>query len=157
MAPGAGLLEGLPAIAAVVYVVCVALRLALYNVTPEASNVGTFRGIPSTLGGALVASGFLTWLSLSGQPAVLANTLPAALLLLGALMVSPFHLPKLKARRSRLFNVFQAAVVAFSYVVAFARLLPEVLFAIGSVYMVCGLVVAALPGRPEPDEAEEPV
>ena len=140
--------------------VCTALRLALYNVTPESSNAGTFRGIPSTLGGALVASGFLTWSAYSGDATLLIRGLPAFMLLLGALMVSPFHLPKLKARRSKAFNVFQGVMVVFCYASAMARQLPELLFLLGSVYMVVGLIVAALPGRAEggaeEEEAEEP-
>ena len=156
-AAGPGYLDELAGVAAAVYVVCAALRLALYNVTPDSSTAGTFRGMPSTLAGALVGGAYLTWAARSGDAALLARGLPALMLLLGALMVSPFHLPKLKVRRSKAFNVFQAVVVVFCYVTAAARLLPEALLAIAATYTVAGLALGALPRRSdeESDEVEE--
>jgi len=138
-----------------IYVVCVASRLALYNVSPGASTSSTFRGIPSTLGGAIIASAYLTWSAHIGAPEVLSKAMPALLLILGGLMISPFPLPKVAPRRNKAFNILQAGAIVATYIIGFARILPEFLFAEAFGYLLVGLCAGTMAARRAAEEAAE--
>jgi hypothetical protein len=102
-----------------------------------------------------VASGFLTWERHPVSDAVLHYS-PAALVLLGALMLSKLLLPKLVHRRSRAFNVFQYGNVACAYVLGPLMLFPEYLFALAASYTVGGVLwCLAFPPKSPAAEATE--
>lgn len=160
------------------YVIAAALRLAKFNVVsddppagpsqggdqPEPVAVGRayFFGIPTTLCGAFVASFFLVatrypWL----RPYL--QVLPAAMFVLGFMMVSRVPLPKLKAARTIPGNIWVFGNVAAVYTCGLARLCPEYLLVVAVGYMVVGALVAMArgvkaPALPRPaisDEREE--
>lgn len=122
-----------------IYVICVTARLALFNVTESAPKDPYFRGIPSTLGGALIATGFLSWQEFGEAREVLSYG-PTILLGLGILMVCPLRLAKLAARKNRLVNATQAVAVVLTYMCGILRMLPQALFALGATYMLLGLI-----------------
>ena len=129
------------------YLLCAAWRLALYNATPEASTSASFRGIPSTLAGGIVVTGYLTWLSLGASAGTLAAAGPTVLLGLGLLMISPLPLPKIARRKYRLVHVGQTVAITFAYVVGILRVLPEALFVLAVGYTLIGLLVRWVPSR----------
>ena len=121
------------------YVVAAAVRLARFNVSSPPLGDRLFYGVPTTLCGAVVASGLLTWERHPVSDAILRYS-PAALVLLGALMVSTLLLPKLTPRRSRAFNVFQYGNVACAYVCGPLMLFPEYLFGLAASYTLGGVL-----------------
>jgi CDP-diacylglycerol--serine O-phosphatidyltransferase len=125
--------------ACAVYVVAAAVRLARFNVSTPPLGDQLFYGVPTTLCGAMVASGFLSWERNSASEELLRYS-PAALVMLGALMVSRLVLPKLKRRRSRVVNVFQYLNVAAAYVCGPLMVLPEYLFALAASYSLGGVL-----------------
>lgn len=140
------------------YVICVSLRLALFNSTEEAPEADAFRGIPSTLGGAILASGFLTALSFELSPDGVRLGLTSGLIVLGMLMISPWPLPKIKTRQQPLFNVMQGSLIGASYIAGFLRVFPEILFVEAAGYLVVGMTIGGrrvqAPGKRSRDEDE---
>jgi CDP-diacylglycerol--serine O-phosphatidyltransferase len=130
---------GLLVAACATYVVAAAVRLARFNISSPPFGDRLFYGVPTTLCGAIVAAGLLTWEKHPVSDAILRYS-PAALVLLGALMVSRLLLPKLTPRRSRAFNVFQYGNVACAYVLGPLMLFPEYLFALAAGYAVGGVL-----------------
>ena len=129
---------------AIFYVICVAGRLAHFNTT-AAEQSETFRGIPSTLGGAVLATGLLVWATEGIGGDLLLRATSSGFLVLGILMVAPVRLPKLRVRDSTMLNVFFGVGALVTYVLGFARMYPEVLFLQAFGYMVIGLVVGTTP------------
>jgi CDP-diacylglycerol--serine O-phosphatidyltransferase len=127
--------------AAAFYVVMAAVRLARYNVETSAVGDRLFFGVPSTMSGGLIASGFLVATRHLTGPDAAWPPLAAAgiLVLLGLLMISRFPLPKLRVRRSRWFNYFQAANIVAAYTLAALMMFPEFLFAQGFSYIAVGM------------------
>lgn len=138
--------RGVVMVAAGLYVVALAVRLARFNITTGGESV--FLGIPGTLMGAILGAAYLTW-EKYGLATELLRYSPACLLIGAGLMVSSIRLPKLKMRRSKVFNAFQVANIVTSYTLGPLMLLPEVLLAQALVYTVAGVIVGAL----QPDEA----
>ena len=100
--PGEGTIAG----ACAVYTLAVAIRLARFNVRePEGSKL-LFFGVPTTLCGGLLGSGWLT-MGVFGVDAAVEPILPFVLLVLGALMVSNVRMPKFSMRWSKPVNIFQ--------------------------------------------------
>jgi CDP-diacylglycerol--serine O-phosphatidyltransferase len=133
------------------YVVALAVRLARFNVITSAGD-SCFLGVPGTLLGAVLASGFLTATKYT-LPEVVLDAAPAALVVAALLMISTLRLPKLKPRKSRAFNVFQYGNVAVAYVIGPLMLFPEYLFGLAVTYLCGGLVSGMLAHEPE-EEAE---
>jgi len=115
-----------------------ALRLARFNIS-NSGRCSFMFGLPSTVGGALVAlfvlvglkhyqdiPFFVQWL----------KVLPALLLIVGALEVSTLKLPKVAKRRSILLNILQVAGFITLLVLVLLRTMPEVLLLLGSSYLV---------------------
>jgi CDP-diacylglycerol--serine O-phosphatidyltransferase len=125
--------------ACAIYVVAAAVRLARFNISTPPLGDRLFYGVPTTLCGAMVAAGFLTWERASASEALLRYS-PAALGVLGVLMVSKLLLPKLKHRRSPVVNVVQYVNVAAAYVCAPLMVLPEYLFALATGYALGGVL-----------------
>ncbi|MSP26181.1 MAG: hypothetical protein EXR75_13690 [Myxococcales bacterium] len=144
------------AAAAGLYALALAVRLARFNITVTDEPI--FLGIPGTLMGALLASGYLTWSKYALPPTLLAAA-PAILVGASALMISSIRIPKLKLRKNKAMNLFQLANVAAGYVLAPLMIFPEYLFGIGVVYAVggvaWGLFYRPAPGEAEPESPEE--
>ncbi|MCS6915761.1 MAG: CDP-alcohol phosphatidyltransferase family protein [Myxococcales bacterium] len=139
--------EGLPYVLlctiCVVYVLCTALRLARFNISP--SNPSFFFGIPSTMSGASVLSILIT-LGKYGDPAWTAGEryagprllgqvrldgvmpfYPLLLLAFGVAMVSRWRVPKVGHLRSRAANVYVIGNLMVGYTCGLLRTLPEYL------------------------------
>jgi CDP-diacylglycerol--serine O-phosphatidyltransferase len=124
------------------YVVMAAGRLARYNIQTSVLGDRLFFGLPSTPSGALIGSGFLVaGRHLAGVPGTdsLAILVPAVLVLNGCLMVTRLPLPKLRVRRARWFNYFQAANIVGAYVCTALMLVPEYLFLLALSYATIGV------------------
>lgn len=105
---------------ALAYAVLTAVRLARFNVMTAVLGPYLFLGLPSTLSGGLLASGFLASLEcglLRSWPAFYA-WLPIMLLINGLLMVCNLPLPKLKMSKRLPWRVAQivAAVAIYGVV-----------------------------------------
>lgn len=139
-------------VAAGTYALALAVRLARFNVT-TGPNDAVFLGIPGTLMGALLASGFLAWDKYHGSEAVLALS-PVVLLVCAALMVSNLRLPKLAMRKNKAINLFQLANVAIAYVFGPLMIFPEYLFGQAVAYLVIGLGVGFMMPKLSEEAAE---
>jgi len=123
------------------YAVLAAARLARYNVQTAVLGDRLFFGLPSTLGGALISTGYLVaGRHLAGRPEAswLVFLIPVVLLCTGVLMITTFPLPKLRMRRRPWVNWFQMANIAVVYVVAPLMLFPEYLFVLALSYVTVG-------------------
>lgn len=137
-----------------VFVVAVSSRLARFNVSEPPNGHLMFYGIPTTLIGAVLASGYLTWYNL-GLPEEWMAAAPFVLLVAAFSMVSNVRLPKLKPRKSLALNVFQASNVLFAYVVAPFKLFPEILFLQSLFYLMVGVIWYAIAPPQVSEEAVE--
>ena len=54
----------------------------------------------------------------------------------GILMVSPLYLPKLVARKNKLFNLVQIILIIVGYICGFGMVIPEILYGILLLYGV---------------------
>jgi CDP-diacylglycerol--serine O-phosphatidyltransferase len=130
--------------AAVFYVICVCGRLAHFNTTVEDQS-DTFRGIPSTLGGGVLAGIFLVWATNGPGGDLLLRGVTGSYVVLGILMVAPLRLPKIKRRDSFAINFFTAVSAGATYVFGFSRVFPELLLLIAVGYLVIGLFIGTAP------------
>lgn len=137
--------------ASALYAVALAVRLARFNITTGDGSV--FQGVPGTLMGGVLASGYLAFHKHPVPDAILPYT-PAFAILGALLMVSTLRIPKLKLRKNKAFNAFQVVNMASAYILAPLRLFPEYLFGLSMLYLVGGLVAGAL--GPAEAPAEEP-
>ncbi len=123
------------------YVVMAASRLARYNITTAALGDRLFFGLPSTLSGGLIASGYIVAARhLAGWAEVrsLAVLIPGVLLVNGCLMVTRFPLPKLRLGRARWWRWFQLANIVAVYLCASLMIVPEYLFLLSVCYAIIG-------------------
>jgi CDP-diacylglycerol--serine O-phosphatidyltransferase len=134
------------------YFLCGAIRLARYNVTHEDAP-GWFRGLPTTIAGALVSSGFLAARQL-GLDAIVPWGLPLLLAACALLMISSLWLRKEVRPRSRLALGVGVLLVASVYGLGFARHYPGYIFAAILAYPAIGFVLGAL--RPPAPRAPHP-
>ncbi len=137
--------EGFIAGACAVYTLAVAIRLARFNVTEPEGSSFLFLGVPTTLCGAIFASGWLTAQS-QGVVEAVAPSMPIVLLVLGALMVSNVRIPKFSLRWPKAVNAFQLTNVGLVYIFVPLRIFPEYLFLVGFGYLVFGVAWAAIWG-----------
>ena len=111
-----------------------------------------FYGIPTTLIGAVLASGYLSWLSL-GLPDEWMAAAPFLLLICSFAMVSNVKLPKLKVRKSLALNIFpglQCFVCLRRYSV---QDIPRDLFLQSLFYLSVGIIWYAI-APPQANEEE---
>ena len=133
VAPGQGVVAG----ACAVYALAVAIRLARFNVSnPEGSSF-MFVGVPTTLCGAILASGWLSAAS-QGWTESVAPWMPVMLIVAGALMVSNVRIPKFVLRWSKPVNAFQVVNMLIAYILVPLRMYPEYLFILSTGFLVCG-------------------
>jgi CDP-diacylglycerol--serine O-phosphatidyltransferase len=123
------------------YVVAVSARLARFNITDPPGGSQFFFGIPTTLCGALVSSGFLS-ADIHLVPAKVWAAMPLLLAVMAVLMVSNVRLPKFQKRKNRLVNLFQNINVVAVYVVTPLMVYPQYLFLMALAYLVFGTVWA---------------
>jgi CDP-diacylglycerol---serine O-phosphatidyltransferase len=137
-----------------VYALALAIRLARFNVTTGGESV--FFGIPGTLMGAIIGSGYLTWEKYGISERALLYS-PAVLVVAALLMISTLHLPKLKLRKSKAMNALTIANIAGVYVCGPLMLLPEYLLGCAVVYTLGGVAWCLIhPAPAEPAAHVEP-
>lgn len=142
--PGATVL-GLPAsgvlgLLALGYAIMTTVRLARFNVMTASIGPLLFLGLPSTLSGALLASGVLAWRELgwdTTHPEIFAY-LPWVLPINSALMVSNLPLPKFKVSKNKLLKVIQIAVAVGVYAAVLFRVGYPLMHALVAGYLVVG-------------------
>lgn len=123
------------------YALALAVRLSRFNVMTGGEDI--FFGLPGTLLGASIASGYLTW-EKHGLPKSWLSYLPAFLVIAAFLMVSNVRLPKIKLRKSKAFNVFLAVNLVVGYICGPLMLFPEYLLACAVTYTVGGVIYCML-------------
>jgi CDP-diacylglycerol--serine O-phosphatidyltransferase len=132
--PAASLLGGV----CLVYAVMTTVRLARFNVTTAAIGPKLFLGLPSTLSGALLCSGFIAlWETGIGpsQPYIVA-WLPAWLVLNAALMVSNLPLPKFHLADNKAVRLVQMGLAVAVYGAVLANFGITVVF-----LLLCGFLL----------------
>lgn len=134
------------------YVVCTALRLSRYNVTEHPAQARHFRGVPTTVSGAIVASGLLVSFKYAVDPAWM-HYYPLVLILLGLGMVSPLPTPKVVPRKNKFFNLFQLVNILALYVTGICMVYPEYPLLIAILFLVIGIPHGLLTGGAK--DAEE--
>lgn len=152
-------------IGAGLYVVMTSCRLARFNISDPPGGDRVFYGLPTTLSGATLSTGYLTLEVYSQRhggpfvdvPYLSGNSLTYALITMigmSALMVSPLILPKLKPRKSLPVNIFQFSNVIAAYILAPMMLFPQYLFTLCLIYIIVGFANGAIKGLGE--ELSEP-
>ncbi len=126
------------------YVLCAAIRLAKYNAM-DIKGIGSsecFEGMPSTLAGGLnaVFTILIIKYAVSDDNLYYLIASPILLTVTALLMISPFRLPKVKKRKSNIFNAFQIASLIACYVLGFSMKCPEYLF-----FMLVGYPLVGFP------------
>ncbi len=142
-----------------IYVVAVAIRLARFNVVSAGKPTPWFTGLPSPAAGMTLACYYpfsqtpwyrasLAWLDLQHQGLVL------LMLVLGVLMVSNVKYPKMPGFSFRTGR--QAATTLFVLALMIGALVkPDaVLFPLGLIYTLFGIIRAVLLGLMERNESE---
>jgi CDP-diacylglycerol---serine O-phosphatidyltransferase len=127
--------------AAGLYALALAVRLSRFNITTGGESI--FFGLPGTLLGATIASGYLTWEKYGLAPSLLLY-LPGFLVIAAFLMVSNVRLPKIKLRKSKVFNAFLATNLVVGYICGPLMLFPEYLLACAVTYTVGGVIFCLL-------------
>jgi CDP-diacylglycerol---serine O-phosphatidyltransferase len=122
-----------------IYVVAVAARLARFNVSEPPQGNLMFYGVPTTLMGALLSSGYLGWLKFGLIDEYMAP-MPFLLFIASFALVSNVRLPKLKFRKNMFLNAFQALNVMVAFVLAPLQMFPEILFCQAVFYVLVGIV-----------------
>jgi CDP-diacylglycerol--serine O-phosphatidyltransferase len=135
------------AVAAGVFALAGALRLARFNLPTSTPQRGWFVGVPITAaGGGLCSSLVLVLLHheqiASGMPLNL--YLPVLLFVLAILMVSRIRFPKAVRRDSKLINTFQVINIVLIIYCGVTRSWPEYLFSIAVFLLVAGIIAGRI-------------
>ncbi len=139
-----------------VFVLCVALRLARFNLSSTRTPPGWFTGIPITgTGGGLVATAMILLVRYPdvAEALPLHAYLPVAVFVLALGMISRIRFPKAKVRDSKFMNAFQGVNVVITYYCGITRSYPEFLFAMGLVVLVGGIIAGRVVKFDEPATA----
>ncbi|MEE2788755.1 MAG: CDP-alcohol phosphatidyltransferase family protein [Myxococcota bacterium] len=120
------------------YVVATAGRLARFNIVTMPNGDSLFYGVPTTLVGATLASGYLTC-QVYGLSEDTVALFPIFLLIGAGAMVSNLRLPKLKSRQNPLIHWFQIINIGAVYTLTPLQLWPEYLLALCIMYLAIGL------------------
>ena len=144
-------------VAAGVFALAGAMRLARFNLATSKPERGWFVGIPITAaGGGLLSSLVLVLLYheqiASGMPLQL--YLPVLLFVLAILMVSRIRFPKAVIRDNKLINAFQFVNIALIFYCGVTRTWPEYLFGIGVFLLIAGIIAGRI-SRPVADPGPE--
>jgi CDP-diacylglycerol--serine O-phosphatidyltransferase len=135
------------AVAAGVFALAGALRLARFNLPTAKPERGWFVGIPITAaGGGMCSSLVLVLLHheqiAEGMPLNL--YLPVLLFVLALLMVSRIRFPKAVKRESTLINTFQVINIVLIIYCGVTRSWPEYLFGISVFLLVAGIIAGRI-------------
>ena len=130
-------------VAASVFVLAGAMRLARFNLVTDQPSDGWFAGIPITAAGGAMCSSFV--LVLIHYPDLAASLplqlyLPVVLFVLALLMISRLRFPKIRKRKSTLINAFQVVSVAGTYYCGITRSWPEYLFGMAIFLLIAGII-----------------
>ena len=127
------------------YALLAAIRLARFN-SAAPVQTGWFRGVPTTVCGALLATGVILLLRYENNlgPFDWAFYLPVVMVALGVSMISNLRFPKLALASSRWLNVPHLANILGVYICGFLRVWPEYLFGAAVVLVITGLAMGAL-------------
>ena len=135
--------------AAGVYAVAVAVRLARFDTSSPPMGERVFYGIPTTVMGGVLSTGFLTFLKFDLSPELIAP-MPFVLLGCAFAMISNIMLPKMQLRYGTFFNAFLLINVLFAYALGVSAvfhhpgssfdLYPEVMFFQGVFYPSLGII-----------------
>lgn len=138
---------GILLLAAGVFVLAGAMRLARFNLTTDAPRGGWFTGIPITVaGGALISTAIIL---LDKYPDIAASLplqlyLPVGLFVLGLLMISRVRFPKMMKRDSLFLNLFQVFQVIATYYCGITRSFPEFLFLMAVFLIITGVIAGRI-------------
>jgi CDP-diacylglycerol---serine O-phosphatidyltransferase len=134
-------------LAAGIFVLAGAMRLARFNLLSHKPLKGWFTGVPITAaGGGLTATAVILLARYDDTAASLPLHvyLPILMITLALLMISTLRFPKIVKRRNKLIMYFQAFNVVASYYCGITRSYPEFLFAISVFLLVTGLIAGWL-------------
>ena len=134
-------------VAVAVFVLAGAMRLARFNLYSDQPSTGWFAGVPITAaGGGLVAPMVLVLIHYPDVAASLPLHLymPVVMFVFALLMISRLRFPKAKVRKNKLFNAFQVVSIAFVYYCGITRSWPEILFGIGIILLISGIIAGRL-------------
>ena len=135
------------ALAAGLFALAGAMRLARFNIATETLEPGWFVGVPITAcGGGLLSSMVLVLIYYEEIAASLPLHLylPVLLFVLAILMVSRVRFPKATLRESKLINAFQLVNIVLIFYCGVTRSFPEYLFGIGVVLLVGGIIAGRI-------------
>lgn len=130
-------------VAAGLFVLAGAMRLARFNLTSDVPHGGWFVGVPITAtGGGLLSSLVLVLIRHQDVAELLPLHLylPVLLFVLAILMVSRLRFPKATMRKSVLINAFQVLNIALIVYCGVFRVWPEYLFGIGMFLLIAGII-----------------
>lgn len=135
------------AVAAGVFALAGALRLARFNLPTSKPERGWFVGVPITAAGGGMCSSLVLVL-LHHEPIAEAMPLnlylPVLLFVLALLMVSRIRFPKAVKRKSVLINTFQVVNIVLIIYCGVTRSWPEYLFGIGVFLLVAGVIAGRI-------------
>jgi CDP-diacylglycerol--serine O-phosphatidyltransferase len=134
-------------IAAGIFVLAGAMRLARFNLSSHKPLKGWFTGVPITAAGAGLTATAVILLARHDSLAEslpLYTVLPILMIALALLMVSTLRFPKIVRRNSKLINSCQVFNVVASYYCGITRSYPEFLFAMSIFLLVSGLIAGWL-------------
>ena len=135
------------AVAAGVFALAGALRLARFNLPTSKPERGWFAGVPITAAGGGMCSSLVLVLLHHDQVAdslPLNLYLPVLLFVLAMLMVSRIRFPKAVKRKSKLINAFQVINIVLILYCGITRSWPEYLFGIGIFLLVAGIIAGRI-------------
>ena len=135
------------AMAAGVFALAGAMRLARFNLPTSKPERGWFAGIPITAaGGGLCSSLVLVLLHHDqiAQVMPLKLYLPVLLFVLAILMISRIRFPKAVLRENKFINTFQIVNIALIFYCGITRSWPEYLFGIGIFLLVAGIIAGRI-------------
>ena len=135
------------AVAAGVFALAGAMRLARFNLPTSRPERGWFAGIPITAAGGGICSSLVLVLLHHDQIAQtmpLKLYLPVLLFVLALLMISRIRFPKAVIRENKIINTFQIVNIALIFYCGVTRSWPEYLFGIGIFLLVAGIIAGRI-------------
>ena len=135
------------AMAAGVFTLAGAMRLARFNLPTSKPERGWFVGVPITAAGGGICSSLVLVLLHHEQVAQvmpLTLYLPVLLFVLAILMISRIRFPKAVLRENKFINTFQIVNIALIFYCGITRSWPEYLFGIGIFLLVAGIIAGRI-------------
>ena len=135
-----------------VYVLCGAMRLARFNLASDKPSSDWFSGIPITAAGGGLISTAIILLARYEDIAIampLHVYLPLAMFAFGLAMISTIRFPKIRRRKNKLIDGFQAFNFAASYYCGITRSFPEFLFFMAVFLLIVGIIAGRISKRRE--------